>query len=130
MKDPSIFTAKALVLLNLNRSWDAIITLHEALAVSPQDPMATDLLNRALEINESDSGLLESGTAAGSDMAEDADENDEMEELDRRMNGKLREIEQNRVAGRRSRRRRHAQGVADDDLSAFGESMVVDSDEG
>jgi anaphase-promoting complex subunit 6 len=130
MKDPSVFTAKALVLLNLNRSWDAIITLHEALAVSPQDPMATDLLNRALEINESDSGLLESGTAAGSDMADDADENDEMEELDRRMNGKLREIEQNRVAGRRSRRRRHAQGVADEDLSAFGESMVVDSDEG
>jgi anaphase-promoting complex subunit 6 len=63
-------------------------------------------------------------------MAEDADENDEMEELDRRMNGKLREIEQNRVAGRRSRRRRHAQGVADEDLSAFGESMIVDSDEG
>ena len=126
-KDPSVFTAKALVLLNLHRNWDAIVTLHEALAVSPQDPMATDLLNRALEMNESESGLLESGRA---DMAEGADEDEEIEELERRMNGKLREIEQNRSAGRRGRRRRHAQGVADEDLSAFGESMVVDSDEG
>jgi anaphase-promoting complex subunit 6 len=129
MKDPSVFTAKALVQLELFRCWDAIITLHEALAVSPQDPMATDLLNRALEINESESGgLLEAGPGATLD---EPDENEEIEELERRMNGKLREIEQNRVAGRRGRRRRHAQGQAEEeDLSAFGESMVVDSDEG
>ena len=129
MKDPSVFAAKALVLLNMNRSWDAIVTLHEALAVSPQDPMATDLLNRALEVNESDSGLLEAAPAAGSNMLEDAGDDEEIEELERRMNGKLREIEQNRVAGRRGRRRRHAQGLAED-TSAFGESMVVDSDDG
>jgi anaphase-promoting complex subunit 6 len=42
----------------------------------------------------------------------------------------LRELEQNRVAGRRGRRRRNAEGVAAEEASQFGESMVVDSDEG
>jgi anaphase-promoting complex subunit 6 len=136
MKDPAVFTAKALVQLELNRTWDAITTLHEALAVAPQDPMATDLLNRALEINESDTELFASGNHATGMLAEQED-GEEVEELERRMHGKLREIEQNRVAGRRSRRRRHAQGGGheeeedmDRDLSALGESMVVDSDEG
>ncbi|KAI1532858.1 anaphase-promoting complex subunit Cut9 [Pyrenophora tritici-repentis] len=130
IKDPSVFAAKALVLLNMNRTWDAIVTLHEALAVAPQDPMATDLLNRALEVNESESGLLELGPSANSAAIEDADESEAIEELERKMNGKLREIEQNRVAGRTGRRRRHAQGMGAEDSSAFGESMVVDSDEG
>ncbi|EUC29158.1 hypothetical protein COCVIDRAFT_99130 [Bipolaris victoriae FI3] len=129
-KDPSVFAAKALVLLNMDRSWDAIVTLHEALAVAPQDPMATDLLNRALEVNESDSGHAQSDPAGASTFPGEPEENEEIEELERRMSGKLREIEQNRVAGRRSRRRRHAQGGSVEDVSAFGESMVVDSDEG
>jgi anaphase-promoting complex subunit 6 len=125
MKDPAVFTAKALVQLELFRTWDAIITLHEALAVSPNDPMAVDLLNRALELNESDTGLLELGEE------EQVDGEEEIEELERRMNGRLREIEQNRVAGRRGRRRRHAQGGGEEEgESAFGESMVVDSDDG
>ena len=139
VKDPSVFTAKGLVLLELNRSWDAVIALHEALAVSPQDPMATDLLNRALEANELDSGgfvVGEVGMGALDAMDDTAGGggDEEIEELERRMNGRLREIEQNRVAGRRGGRRRRLaeQGVvdADADLSAFGESMVVDSDEG
>lgn len=130
VKDPSVFTAKGLVLLELNRSWDAVVALHEALAVAPQDPMATDLLNRALEANEVDSGLIDAGPGPDARLLEDSREDEEIEELERRMNGRLRELEQNRVAGRRGRRRRHAQGMATEDLSAFGESMIVDSDEG
>jgi anaphase-promoting complex subunit 6 len=130
VKDPGVFTAKGLVLLELGRSWDAVVVFHEALAVSPQDPMATDLLNRALEANETDSGSLDVGLGMKSDMLDDGDEDQEIELLDRRMNGRLREIEQNRVAGRRGRRRRHAHGQAVEDSSQFGESMVVDSDEG
>jgi anaphase-promoting complex subunit 6 len=125
VKDPSVFAAKGLVLMEMGRFWDAVIVLHEALAVSPQDPMATDLLNRALDA--SDGVTVEKGFVV---EALDDGKDEEIEELDRRMHGKLREIEQNRVAGRRGRRRRHAQGVAEEDLSAFGESMIVDSDEG
>jgi anaphase-promoting complex subunit 6 len=126
VKDTSVFAAKGLVLMEMGRHWDAVIVLHEALAVSPQDPMATDLLNRALDA--SDGLTVTNGHAVES--LDDGKEDEEIEELDRRMNGKLREIEQNRVAGRRGRRRRHAQGMAEEDLSAFGESMMVDSDEG
>ena len=52
-KDSGIFCAKGLVLLEMGRSWEAVCVLHEALAVSPQDPVATDLLGRALEENAS-----------------------------------------------------------------------------
>jgi anaphase-promoting complex subunit 6 len=126
IKEPGVFAAKGLVLMELSRFWDAVIILHEALAVSPQDPMATDLLNRALDA--SDGLLVSNGHIV--ELLDDGREDEELEELDRRMNGKLQEIEQNRVAGRRGRRRRHAQGLPEEDLSAFEESMVVDSDEG
>ncbi|OAL46989.1 TPR-like protein [Pyrenochaeta sp. DS3sAY3a] len=142
-KDASIFTAKALVLLELSRSWDAVTALHEALAIAPQDPMASDLLNRALEANEIDSALADpiptpawatgAGPATGAETrsAEESGEAQALDELERRMNGRLREIEQNRVAGRRGRRRRFAQGVVSEEgvgTSAFGESMLMDSD--
>ena len=52
-RDAGIFCAKGLVLLEMGRSWDAVCALHEALAVGPQDPIATDLLGRALEENAS-----------------------------------------------------------------------------
>jgi anaphase-promoting complex subunit 6 len=121
IKDPAIFSAKGLVLMEMSRHWDAVAVLHQALAVAPQDPMATDLLNRALEASD---GL------AFEASAEEARDDEEMEELDRKMNGRLRELEQNRAAGRRGRRRRNAEGVAAEEASQFGESMVVDSDEG
>lgn len=50
-KDAGIFCAKGLVLLEMSRTREAIVALHEALSVSPQDPIATDLLGRALEEN-------------------------------------------------------------------------------
>ena len=52
-RDAGIFCAKGLVLLEMGRSWEAVCALHEALAVGPQDPIATDLLSRALEENAS-----------------------------------------------------------------------------
>ncbi|TLS31631.1 hypothetical protein PpBr36_02350 [Pyricularia pennisetigena] len=48
-KDPAIFCAKGLIHLDQGRPGDAVVVLHEALAISPQDPIATELLNKALE---------------------------------------------------------------------------------
>ena len=48
-KDPSVFCAKGLVLMEQRRPYDAVQVFHEALAISPQDAIATELLNKALE---------------------------------------------------------------------------------
>ncbi|KAF2733392.1 anaphase-promoting complex subunit Cut9 [Polyplosphaeria fusca] len=124
-KDAGVFAAKGLVLLECGRSWDAVITLHEALAVAPQDTMATDLLNRALEAHEADVGA--NGTTASFASAPDGMSDDDVGDMDQKIESRLREIQQNRVAGRGGRRgRRNAGGL--DDMSGFGESMMVDSD--
>ncbi|KAL8993216.1 MAG: hypothetical protein Q9169_006513 [Polycauliona sp. 2 TL-2023] len=64
----NILAAKGLVLLEMGRTWDAIGALHEALAVCPQDPVATDLLARALEENV---GGDESGEFGDEDRTQD-----------------------------------------------------------
>lgn len=129
VRDTAVFSAKALVLLELERYWEAATILHEALAVTPQDPMATELLNRALDAVGDNTLLIDNGSL-DSGLVHDNGDDEEIEELDRRMHGRLREIEQNRVAGRKGRRRRHAQGVVEEEVSQLGESMMVDSDEG
>jgi len=48
-KDAGVFTSRGLVLLEMGRPWDAVVAFHEALAVAPQDPIASDLLVRGLE---------------------------------------------------------------------------------
>lgn len=48
-KDPAIFSTKGLILMELGRPEEAVEVLHQALAISPQDPIATELLNKALE---------------------------------------------------------------------------------
>ncbi|CAG8952912.1 hypothetical protein HYFRA_00007626 [Hymenoscyphus fraxineus] len=48
-KDASVFCAKGLVLMDQKRPHDAVYVFHEALAIAPQDPIATELLNKALE---------------------------------------------------------------------------------
>lgn len=58
-KDSSVFCAKGLVLMEQGRPYDAVQVFHEALAISPQDAIATELLNKALE-----------ETAAGGDDAD------------------------------------------------------------
>ncbi|ODA81227.1 hypothetical protein RJ55_04191 [Drechmeria coniospora] len=48
-KDASIFSAKGLILMEQNRPEEAVAVLHQALAINPQDSIATELLNKALE---------------------------------------------------------------------------------
>ena len=69
-RDAGIFCAKGLVLLEMGRSWEAVCTLHEALAVGPQDPVATDLLGRALEENATLQGW---GNGNGMDVEDEAE---------------------------------------------------------
>lgn len=53
-RDTGMFCARGLVLLEMGRNWEAVCAFHEALAIGPQDPVATDLLGRALEENAAD----------------------------------------------------------------------------
>ncbi|KAL8383107.1 hypothetical protein RB595_006729 [Gaeumannomyces hyphopodioides] len=48
-KDPAVFCAKGLIHLDQGRPEEAVVVLHEALAVNPQDPIATELLGKALD---------------------------------------------------------------------------------
>jgi anaphase-promoting complex subunit 6 len=48
-KDAAIFSAKGLIVMELGRPEEAVEVLHQALAISPQDPIATELLNKALD---------------------------------------------------------------------------------
>ncbi|KAI1853760.1 hypothetical protein JX265_003906 [Neoarthrinium moseri] len=48
-KDAAVFSAKGLVFMELAQPEEAIVVLHQALAINPQDPIATELLNKALE---------------------------------------------------------------------------------
>ncbi|KAL5090322.1 hypothetical protein Trisim1_004514 [Trichoderma cf. simile WF8] len=48
-KDAAIFSAKGLILMEQNKPQEAVVVLHEALAIHPQDSIATELLNKALE---------------------------------------------------------------------------------
>ncbi|KAL1879069.1 hypothetical protein VTK73DRAFT_7395 [Phialemonium thermophilum] len=48
-KDASIFSAKGLIFMDMGKPDEAVQLLHEALAIHPQDPVATELLNKAIE---------------------------------------------------------------------------------
>ena len=145
-KDSGVFTAKGMVLLEMGRSWDAVEALHQSLAVSPQDPIATDLLNRALEENEADSmGRARSTvgwTSAEIGLSGTSQSDDEVDELERRIAEQLKQIERSKITGRSGRRGRKGEGGGglgmDVDMSAMsamsmsevtaGDSMLVDSD--
>lgn len=108
-KDGAIFCAKGLVLLELGRAWEAVVALHEALAVSPQDPVATELLSKALEASE--------------DLP--AVDREDEDEIERRIEESKRVVMEGgaNMRNRRGRRRR-----ADEVSLLLGdeESMVVD----
>ncbi|KAL9087218.1 MAG: hypothetical protein Q9165_006712 [Trypethelium subeluteriae] len=95
------FSARALVLLELGRRWEAVAALHEALRRSPQDPVADDLLARAMEGAERGEGVEgESAVGAGAGGDEEGVER----ALEGRMRGVLggfREREE-RGGGRRA----------------------------
>ncbi|OTA67460.1 TPR-like protein [Hypoxylon sp. EC38] len=48
-KDAAIFAAKGLINMEQGNFDEAVKILHEALAIHPQDPIATELLNKALD---------------------------------------------------------------------------------
>ncbi|KAF2197137.1 TPR-like protein [Delitschia confertaspora ATCC 74209] len=136
-KDAGVFTAKGMVLLEMGRSWDAVEALHQALAVSPQDPIATDLLNRALEQNETESmgrNDLVGWAGAETSMSGIVASDDEVDELERKISDQLKQIERSKVTGRRGRRGRNRGGGLEMDVDMSvdgmtgGESMMVDSD--
>lgn len=110
-RDAGIFCAKGLVLLEMGRSWEAVCALHEALAVAPQDPIATDLLSRALEENASLQGW------GGAMEAEDEEGREFDKMLAERRQG---------PAGRKSRRKdKGKQRVSE----VEEESMMIMSDD-
>ncbi|MCJ1473532.1 anaphase promoting complex subunit cdc16 [Lambiella insularis] len=143
-KDAGIFCAKGLVLLELGRAWEAVVALHEALGISAQDPVATDLLGRALEENsrvEEMGGLSLGGSfASGQDgegseaMTETRGMDDVEAAVERRKEPLLR-----LAAARLERRgRRDDIGMRDGDRGRMGrggegeigdESMMVTDDE-
>lgn len=78
-RDAPVLSAKGLILLEVGRAGDAVAVLHEALAASPQDGVATELLGRALE---------ETGVADAVALDEDGDLGAFEEVLRGRMAGK------------------------------------------
>ncbi|KAI7055427.1 anaphase control protein cut9 [Hortaea werneckii] len=62
-----LFTAKGLVHLELDEFFEATLAFHAALAISPQDPLASELLGRAL-------GELEGCGVLGREEEEGVDE--------------------------------------------------------
>ncbi|KAI7718676.1 TPR-like protein, partial [Hortaea werneckii] len=64
---PPLFTAKGLVHLELEEYFEATLAFHAALAISPQDPVASELLGRAL-------GELEGMGCLGREEEEGVDE--------------------------------------------------------
>lgn len=97
-KDAAIFSAKGLIFLDQGKPEEAIHVLHEALALNPQDPIATELLSKALDESAN------SGQVLGE---LDADADGQMEEFETellRMQQKAREKIQARVNGTATRR--------------------------
>lgn len=74
-KDAAVFSAKGLILMEQGLPEEAVGVLHEALAMNPQDSIATELLNKALEETALRDGAAE-------DEAEDLSEFEQL--LDRR----------------------------------------------
>ena len=102
-RDAGVFAARGLVALELERAEEAVVALHQALAVSPQDPVAGELLALALEAWEREGGVLA---------------REDEEAVDRGLRERLGEAR--RRGGRRSRRR-EVEGVDGMDLDGVAE---------
>ncbi|MCJ1293348.1 anaphase promoting complex subunit cdc16 [Xylographa carneopallida] len=124
-KDAGIFTAKGLVLLEMGRAWEAVVALHEALGISAQDPVATDLLSRALEENSRGDGM------GGLSLGESFGAGDEAVEgvVERRKEGVLRAVERRRDMGRGRERTEVGIGMGMGVEEAGEKSMMEISDE-
>lgn len=105
-KDAGVFAIKGLTLLEMGLPKEATVALHEALAVSPHDPIATDLLGRAMDAFEDEPvlGFEEEG------------------ELDKRI-GEMVGTVRRRPRGAARKKVERAESPEE------GESMAVDEDE-
>lgn len=88
-RDAGVFAAKGLIYLDLGRAGDAVEVLHEALGIWPQDPIATELLGKALEMSMEgglglggEGGLVVPGEE-GEVVVEDGKAGEGNEEMDR-----------------------------------------------
>ncbi|KAK4646230.1 anaphase-promoting complex subunit Cut9 [Podospora bellae-mahoneyi] len=88
-RDAGVFAAKGLIYLDLGRAGDAVEVLHEALGIWPQDPIATELLSKALEMSMEgglglggEGGLVVPGEE-GEVVVEDGKAGEGNEEMDR-----------------------------------------------
>jgi anaphase-promoting complex subunit 6 len=125
-KDPQVFCAKGLVLMEMRRGFEAVGVLHEALGISPQDAIATELLNRALEETVEELGIEDGAGGgaggAGFDGGEDEEEIERMIEArkrDARTAARDRKARSAPMAAPRRTRSSSivmASGVADDSL--------------
>ena len=131
-KDCGIFCAKGLVLLETGQPWEAVCAFHEALGIHAQDPVATELLGRALE------ELARDGGFGRSFMVEDQGNDEQVEQefaemirhkkagaTDSIMRVSERRKEREKPKMQRSKRRQSVFGRID----AEGESMMVTSDD-
>lgn len=123
-RDAGIFCAKGLVLLEMGRTADAVVAFHEALAVSPQDPIATDLLAKALEENSEGQGW--GGLGGGGSLVDEGVDEEFEGVLERR---KL-EAREGRGARRgKARERARARESVNVSVVEEDESMMVMSDD-
>jgi anaphase-promoting complex subunit 6 len=108
LREAGVFAAKGLVLLELEQAFEATVAFHEALAISPQDPIAGELLAKALL-------ALEGQSVMG---AQDE------ESVNAGLMDRVREIKQANASGlgRKSRRRR----VIHEDPSVLADGMDLD----
>ena len=128
----------------MGRTWEAVCALHEALAVGPQDPVATDLLARALEENASAEGWggggsqggsqgndrgggggLGAGSGIGNSFVDEVE--DEADELVRR---KKDEISRRRGVGRRGGRRQMQAEGAGEGVGSRASTVGVGGEDG
>lgn len=128
-KDAAIFCAKGLILLEVNRPEEAAVVLHEALAINPQDSIATDLLSKALE----------ESTLLSAELEEEADDLAEFEQIleqkkataSRKLGarGAGQQIGTNKGKGRVMGNRRRTLLNDEDEEMNGGESMDMTDDE-
>lgn len=59
--DSNVLSAMGLIYLKLGNTFKAIDILHDALSILPTDPVAADLLKRALELNKNSNDFFKSG---------------------------------------------------------------------
>lgn len=120
VKDANIYSAIGLCNLQAGKPWDAILALHEALAISPQDPIAAELLEKALKesAGRSDSLGLFRPIVMGEDVGEIIVQSEEEVDrvLEKRAKAKTRP-----PGSTRTRRSRRTIGEQDEGLMEVSE---------